>query len=454
VAVINPEIVPSNVKLNVTNVKSIFNGGGKGGAIVPKGGGGLIPNKGGPLAKSSAGALSTEKLFELNTVDPLEKRVAANERKITLLKKVFQAQKPFGGNEDKLAEINSILEDIGNALSLDFANRISEQKRELALKKKEDEDSKRSSLMSSLMGGKKGLMGKAMKLASPITSIFSKIISAITLIGAGILTNAAFEWWNNLDDKTKTKITDTLSWIAKQWKWIAFGVGGILLFTAVKKIVKLIKGIRAFIKVLRGIGKGIKSIFKFGFKKAGKRAIIKAGGKNLLKKTAVKTTTKITSKVGAKAGAKVLGKSVLKKIPFVGLGAALLFAGQRAMAGDFTGAGLELASGAASTIPGVGTAASIAIDAATVARDIKRANNEDEIIKQDAKIDKVVKETQIPKKEKSQPKIIVEDLPPVKVNVPPKDGAAGSTTEVEIFSAINPLNEYMKKTPVLHGIMV
>ena len=41
-----------------------------------------------------------------------------------------------------------------------------------------------------------------------------------------------------------------------------------------------------------------------------------------------------------------------------------MFAAQRAMAGDFSGAAMELASGAASTIPGLGTAASVAIDAA------------------------------------------------------------------------------------------
>ena len=40
------------------------------------------------------------------------------------------------------------------------------------------------------------------------------------------------------------------------------------------------------------------------------------------------------------------------------------------MQGDFLGAGLELASGAASTVPGIGTAGSIGIDAALAARDM------------------------------------------------------------------------------------
>ena len=83
-------------------------------------------------------------------------------------------------------------------------------------------------------------------------------------------------------------------------------------------------------------------------------------------------------KMGARLGAKGIGKiaggavakSLGKKIPLVGLGLGAVFAAQRAMQGDFLGAGLELASGAASTVPGIGTAGSIGIDAALAARDM------------------------------------------------------------------------------------
>ena len=74
-------------------------------------------------------------------------------------------------------------------------------------------------------------------------------------------------------------------------------------------------------------------------------------------------------KGAGKAAGKAAGKSLLKKIPFLGLGAAGLFAVQRAMSGDWGGAGLELASGAAGTIPGFGTAASVGLDAALAAKD-------------------------------------------------------------------------------------
>lgn len=99
--------------------------------------------------------------------------------------------------------------------------------------------------------------------------------------------------------------------------------------------------------------------------KAGEKGAVKAGEKG-----AVKAGEKVASKGVAKVGAKAVGKSLLKKIPGVGLVAGGVFAAQRAMAGDWTGAGLELASGAAGTIPGVGTAASVGLDAALAARDM------------------------------------------------------------------------------------
>jgi hypothetical protein len=50
------------------------------------------------------------------------------------------------------------------------------------------------------------------------------------------------------------------------------------------------------------------------------------------------------------------------------------FAVKRAIKGDFVGAALELGGGIASTFPGVGTALSLATEAALIARDINKAN--------------------------------------------------------------------------------
>jgi len=85
-----------------------------------------------------------------------------------------------------------------------------------------------------------------------------------------------------------------------------------------------------------------------------------------------KVSGKIATKGAAKIGAKAVGKSLLKKIPIIGAIAGLGFGAMRALQGDFAGAAGEVASGVASTVPGMGTAASFAIDAGLAARDISR----------------------------------------------------------------------------------
>lgn len=89
-----------------------------------------------------------------------------------------------------------------------------------------------------------------------------------------------------------------------------------------------------------------------------------------------KSLGKIAGKVGGgsllKTAGKMGGKSLLKKIPIAGafIGAGLAI--DRAMEGDWMGAGGEFLSGLASTVPLYGTAASVGIDAALAARDLSR----------------------------------------------------------------------------------
>lgn len=87
--------------------------------------------------------------------------------------------------------------------------------------------------------------------------------------------------------------------------------------------------------------------------------------KQISEKTAQKTGAKIATKAALKTGA--------KKIPIIGAVCGAVFATTRAMDGDWTGAGMELTSGVASCFPGPGTAASLGIDAALIAKDIRSA---------------------------------------------------------------------------------
>ena len=82
-----------------------------------------------------------------------------------------------------------------------------------------------------------------------------------------------------------------------------------------------------------------------------------------------KAITRAATKIGGKGLGKAVGKGLAKKIPGVGVLAGGAFAAERAMRGDWLGAGGELLSGVASLIPGLGTAVSTGIDAGLMARD-------------------------------------------------------------------------------------
>ena len=126
-----------------------------------------------------------------------------------------------------------------------------------------------------------------------------------------------------------------------------------------------------------GFGLGGKVLAKNMLKAATKRGAARTGtrlgaalGGKMLGGFGARMGAKLGSKSIGKVAGGALAKSLGKKIPLVGLGLGAIFAAQRAMQGDFVGAGLELASGAASTVPGIGTAGSIGIDAALAARDM------------------------------------------------------------------------------------
>ena len=99
-----------------------------------------------------------------------------------------------------------------------------------------------------------------------------------------------------------------------------------------------------------------------------------------LTKSAVKK--KVQKKVSQKAAQKIVGKAIMKggakKVPILGAVMGGIFGLGRLMKGDVKGALLEVASGVASTIPGAGTAVSIGIDGALMAKDIAEANKQPE----------------------------------------------------------------------------
>jgi len=92
------------------------------------------------------------------------------------------------------------------------------------------------------------------------------------------------------------------------------------------------------------------------------------------KRTQRKVIHKAASKGVEKIAAKIGFEDAVKKIPIAGAVAGAAFAVGRVAEGDYLGAAGEVASGVASSFPGIGTAASVAIDVGLGARDLHRAS--------------------------------------------------------------------------------
>lgn len=112
--------------------------------------------------------------------------------------------------------------------------------------------------------------------------------------------------------------------------------------------------------------------------KVGSKAPLLMGGAKVGATTA-QAGASAGAKVGLGVGAKLVGKTALKAIPFVGLGMGAYGAYEKTKEGDYKGAALEAASGIASMIPVIGTAASIALQGVSATRDVMRATNEENL---------------------------------------------------------------------------
>ena len=411
------------------------------------------------------GSLDSNKLFKLDGSGDLEERVAGNEKKITLLKNILKAQKPFGGKEDEIIKINSTLQDIGNILTTDYANRINEGKLDNKLLKNQlDEERKRNAerdlekVNKSKRGSKlgSGIGSVASKITSPLEGIFDKLIAAAALLGAGIAGNAAIKWWTSLDKEQIGRVINGLKIagiavggiLGFQLGKAVFGVGKALVgaakapFVAAKTFRRGIKrsNVRRQIrkdKLLNkktkfnrtGLGGKKKGFFNFGKNKKVVTAT-KDLGEQTAKQGLKKTVTKTTVKVGAK-------RLAAGSLPVIG---AIIdgYAGfERLAKGDKTSAGLFFSSAASSFLPGKGTLVSIPLTAAAIASSAK------------FEADKL--------KENDDPKVVVQDLPPIQVGdtKQKKDNLTGSdATEVPYVTSTNADNSNMKKTPEVHGILL
>ena len=325
---------------------------------------------------------------------------------------------------DDIQETNKSLLDIGNILRADFAARIDAEKAEIAMLQQESSKEKikaeERGLEKKNLGSK--IKDQAAKGMAPVKSMMDKFIEMATLLLAGFAGNAIFEFLKT--DAFKNAWRGFTKFIIKGSMWLAKTVAAVIGFFSIKNLFKLFKkGIKFLLDipkkllnfaknlfklpkrlkaVFKGIGgklknigakgaevfatigniiKKVKNFLKGGVGKVlgfGKKLF--KGGKTLMKSgvKGLKTAGKGLGKTVGKSLGKGAGKSVLKKIPFVGLGLGAAFAVDRLRKGDWGGALMEIGSGAASMIPGVGTAVSTAIDVGLIAKDIGDAKAEQE----------------------------------------------------------------------------
>ena len=181
------------------------------------------------MGASHAAGSSLENQIRINTINISSIKSVLDSETL----KVSNLESKVGSHEKALEETNSILTDIGNALALDFANRIAAAKDDISNIKEQKSRGKFGRAENRVEGkGKKVgniFTQTASKAASPVQGFFSKILSFIGLLGTGIGLNFASKWLE--DPKNRKKLVKVGEFVTNNWKLIAGVIvgGGLLI---------------------------------------------------------------------------------------------------------------------------------------------------------------------------------------------------------------------------------
>ena len=162
--------------------------------------------------------------------------------KFTFLKPKVSAENlktdaPSLSVEQSLAETNRILVEIQKQLSLDFANRIAEEKDTLDKTKKAESKRKFSLKEKSVEGVRKigaVAQGISSKIVAPAMSIFDKIKEFFSIILTSIIASKAFAWLR--EPENRQKLDRIFEFVGKYWKEIAGILLGIKLATTIASL--------------------------------------------------------------------------------------------------------------------------------------------------------------------------------------------------------------------------
>tara|TARA_B100000945_G_C20371238_1_gene592203 strand:- start:19 stop:1341 length:1323 start_codon:yes stop_codon:yes gene_type:complete len=178
-------------------------------------------------------------------------RVANNEKKITLLKNIFKAQKQEIGDkitpkvnnlELSLNETSEILSVITEKLSLDMSQRLADQKALFDAQRKKNIDDKKDAAENKLEEKKKSKIGSkiAKTVLKPFGNLFDNLLNLAGILGGGLLATNLISRLD--DDKFIGRIQDIYDWTTKNWKAIAIGAGVIGTIFAAGAIANFISG--------------------------------------------------------------------------------------------------------------------------------------------------------------------------------------------------------------------
>ena len=377
----------------------------------------------------------------------LSKKVATNARKITLIKKVLQAQKIaigeslkpvkdplLEGVQEQIRETNSILEDIGNALALDFANRIAEEKEDTKRLKKQ-KDIMRKSLAEKGLEGLKGIsksVGSGIsKVGSGISNTFklNNLIEAIKLLGAGIAVNAAFEWLKS--DENRAKLKEILQWTMENFDKILIAAGALFVGGKLLGAVGAVSGLLTIAKLLAsplGIGALLFSFGAWGpalFGKSTNDQRIDASVASLGKEETLRLLRQqLANENWSLSGVRAEIKDQIKRVE------AMEDVKEKAIGGDALG--FNIVGERGPELAYFGHKANIVAN-----------HNMPKFLDDISNFSK-----------SNKVNIIEMDLGTIKKQPSTKLVSLPETTEVSYVSSVNLMNSYMTKTPELHGICV
>tara|TARA_Y100001937_G_scaffold103094_1_gene142009 strand:+ start:448 stop:1803 length:1356 start_codon:yes stop_codon:yes gene_type:complete len=426
-------------------------------------------------------------------VDPTTGRLLSKKERIAIFRRrKINAKKVFGRsgsivkvNQQKpnnimttlvatVSNVQQTVQKITSFLTTDAENENQERRESLRTEKVENEKDRRKRKEGLLEGVGKSVGNSLLK---PVQGVIKKARGAFSRLGDALLAllgGFVVDKFLKMIQANASGDTDTFKKMRSGLIQGLLVLGGTFLIAS-RGLMLIPDLIFGTIRAVRNIGKISKTLFSIfkkgpgkilprlatavGGKKVGK-LFMKKAGKEVTEKVAkegIKNVGKQVAKKTAKnAVKKGLGKALAKKIPLLGLGLGAIFAAQRAMAGDFSGAALELASGAASTIPGLGTAASVGIDAALIAKDTGAFDqkNTGEKVNNTLEIEKPKLKTNIARLEDPAPTII--DMTRNQgTNTQQVNGSSGNlATNVPNISSSDPDNTFTLYSQTQYNMVV